>query len=56
MNKSLLPVPSGIFKILDLSGNDNNNKENSLEFSLVLPTYNEAENIQNIWDDEVESN
>ena len=48
MNKSLLPVPSGIFKILDLSGNDNNNKENSLEFSLVLPTYNEAENIQNI--------
>ena len=48
MNKSLLPVPSGIFKILDLSGNGNNNKENSLEFSLVLPTYNEAENIQNI--------
>ena len=35
MNKSLLPVPSGIFKILDLSGNDNNNKENSLELRLA---------------------
>ncbi len=48
MNKSLLPVPSGIFKILDLSVNDSNIKDSPLDFSLILPTYNEAENIQNI--------
>ncbi|MEL4896492.1 glycosyltransferase [Crocosphaera sp. Alani8] len=48
MNQSLVPVPSGIFQVLDNPINQNSADERPLKFSLVLPTYKEAGNIQDI--------
>lgn len=48
MNNSLVPVPSGAFQIADISEQEGRQPTPSLKFSLVLPTYNEAGNIQKI--------
>ncbi|MGK7958787.1 MAG: glycosyltransferase [Crocosphaera sp.] len=48
MNQSLLPVPSGLFQIPDSSIDAETSHPKSLKFSLVLPTYKEAGNIQDI--------
>ncbi len=48
MNQSLVPAPSGLFQIPDSPISQDNSHDRSLKFSLVLPTYKEAGNIQNI--------
>ncbi len=48
MNQSLVPVPSGVFQISDSPITQGTTDERSLKFSLVLPTYKEAGNIQDI--------
>ncbi|MGK7882956.1 MAG: glycosyltransferase [Crocosphaera sp.] len=48
MNPSLVPVPSGIFQIPNSPISQDSADERPLKFSLVLPTYKEAGNIQNI--------
>ncbi|MDJ0600136.1 MAG: glycosyltransferase [Crocosphaera sp.] len=48
MNQSLVPVPSGVFQISDSSITPGTSDEGPLKFSLVLPTYKEAGNIQDI--------
>ncbi len=48
MNQSLVPVPSGVFQILDSPITQGTTDERPLKFSLVLPTYKEAGNIQDI--------
>ncbi len=48
MNQSLVPVPSGVFEILDSPITQGTTDERPLKFSLVLPTYKEAGNIQDI--------
>ncbi len=48
MNKSLVPVPSGVFQISDVPASEGTEQDRSLKFSLVLPTYKEAGNIQDI--------
>lgn len=48
MNYSLLPVPSGILAIPEHSHLSDRPEEDTLKFSLVLPTYKESQNIQNI--------
>jgi dolichol-phosphate mannosyltransferase len=48
MNYSLLPVPSGILAIPEHSYLSDRPQEDNLKFSLVLPTYKESQNIQNI--------
>jgi len=48
MNYSLLPVPSGILAVPEHSYLSDRPQEDNLKFSLVLPTYKESQNIQNI--------
>ena len=48
MNQSLVPVPSGVFQVSGSPINQGNVDEAPLKFSLVLPTYKEAGNIQDI--------
>ncbi|MDJ0729050.1 MAG: glycosyltransferase [Crocosphaera sp.] len=48
MNQSLVPVPSGVFQIADTPIGYDNGDQPPLKFSLVLPTYKEAGNIQDI--------
>ncbi|MDJ0583102.1 glycosyltransferase [Crocosphaera sp.] len=48
MNQSLVPAPSGIFQIPNSPISQDSADERPLKFSLVLPTYKEAGNIQNI--------
>jgi dolichol-phosphate mannosyltransferase len=44
----LLEVPSGSLKILEFSSNYEDESSGEIHFSLVVPTYNEAGNIQKI--------
>ncbi len=48
MNKSLVPVPSGVFQISDVPASEGTEQDRFFKFSLVLPTYKEAGNIQDI--------
>ena len=48
MNQSLVPVPSGVLEIADLPIPQTTSEDCPLKFSLILPTYNEADNIQDI--------
>lgn len=48
MNQSLVPVPFGIFQIPNTPITQGISDESPLKFSLVLPTYKEAGNIQDI--------
>lgn len=48
MNQSLVPVPSGIFQISDVPTTSDISQTTPLKLSLVLPTFNEAGNIQDI--------
>lgn len=45
---SLLTVPSGHLQISPLQPNSPSSKNDSVQFSLVIPTYNESANINNI--------
>jgi dolichol-phosphate mannosyltransferase len=47
-NYELLPVPSGDLIIADFPLVTNNNNNNILKFSLILPTYKEGQNIAKI--------
>ncbi|MGK7942809.1 MAG: glycosyltransferase [Crocosphaera sp.] len=48
MNQSLVTVPSGVLEITDLPFSQETSDDRRLKFSLILPTYNEADNIQDI--------
>ena len=48
MNQSLISVPSGVLEITDLPISQETSDNPPLKFSLILPTYNEADNIQDI--------
>ncbi|ACB53963.1 dolichyl-phosphate-mannose synthase [Crocosphaera subtropica ATCC 51142] len=48
MTQSLVPVPSGVFQILETPITSDLPLDSPLKLSLVLPTYNEADNIQSI--------
>ncbi|MDJ0661514.1 MAG: glycosyltransferase [Crocosphaera sp.] len=48
MTSSLLSVPSGPFQVLETPITSDESLNSPLKLSLVLPTYNEADNIQSI--------
>ncbi|MDJ0844966.1 glycosyltransferase [Crocosphaera sp.] len=48
MTPSLLSVPSGPFQVLETPITSDESLNSPLKLSLVLPTYNEADNIQSI--------
>ncbi len=48
MNQSLVSVPSGVLEITNLPIAQDISNDPPLKFSLILPTYNEADNIQDI--------
>ncbi|WP_035800898.1 glycosyltransferase [Crocosphaera chwakensis] len=48
MTQSLIPVPSGVFQVLETPITSDESFNSPLKLSLVLPTYKEADNIQSI--------